>query len=115
MCVDYQLGFLTLPLPDQMNLLQTTWLDIVCFNEAYRSMPYNGVIVYADDFKCSEEESKKLGIPAELDSVSRRLAKKMTSLNVTMDEYVLLKGILLMNPGLSCDFRLSKFFIHKFS
>jgi len=94
-------GFLLLPLPDQMNLLQTTWLDIVCFNEAYRSVPYNNVIVYADDFKCNEAESKQLGIPPELDIVSRRLARKMTGLNVTMDEYVLLKAVLLLNPDVN--------------
>ena len=93
-------GFVTLSLPDQMNLLQSTWLDILCFNEAYRSVPYNGVIVYADDFMCSEVESKKLCIPAELDAVSRRLARKLSDLAVTQEEYVLLKALLLLNPGI---------------
>jgi len=92
-------GFLTLPLPDQMNLLQSTWLDIICFNVVFRSVPYEGCIVFADDFKCSESESKKFGIPASLDSVSRKLAQKMTKMMVTTEEYVLLKTVLLLNPG----------------
>jgi hypothetical protein len=84
-----------------MNLLQSTWLDILCFNEAYRSIPYNGTIVYADDFKCSEIESKRLGIPTELDCVSRQLVLKMSNLAVTKEEYLFLKTILLLNPGSS--------------
>ena len=92
-------GFLSLPLHDQMNLLQCTWLDILCFNEAFRSVPYNGTIVYADDFKCSELESKRLGIPTELDNVSRRLVLKMSRLALSREEYIFLKTILLLNPG----------------
>ena len=92
-------GFLSLPLPDQMNLLQSTWLDIICFNEAFRSIPYEGCIVFADDFKCSEAESKKFGIPSSLDTISRKLAQKMTKLMMTTEEYILLKAILLLNPG----------------
>jgi len=92
-------GFLSLPLPDQMNLLQSTWLDIICFNEAFRSTPYEGSIVFADDFKCSETESKKFGIPSSLDFVTRKLAQKMTKMMVTTEEYILLKTILLLNPG----------------
>ena len=45
------IGFISIPLPDQMNLLQSTWLDILCFNLAYRSVPYKGMLVFADDFK----------------------------------------------------------------
>jgi len=97
-CCDVS-GFLSLPLPDQMNLLQSTWLDIICFNEAFRSVPYDGFIVFADDFKCSEAESTKFGIPSSLDSVSRKLAVKMTKMTVTTEEYILLKTILLLNPG----------------
>jgi len=99
MYVCANVGFLSLPLPDQMNLLQSTWLDIICFNEAFRSVPYDGCIVFADDFKCSEDESKKFGIPSSLDSISRKLAQKMTRMMVTTEEYILLKTILLLNPG----------------
>ena len=40
-----------------MILLQSTWLDIQCFNLVFRSTPYsaNGILVYADDFRISNE------------------------------------------------------------
>lgn len=94
------LGFISLPLTDQMNLLQSTWLDVLCFNLAYRSTPYKGVLVYADDFKCTETESKKFGSPNEMDTVTRRLARKLSDMNITKEEYVLMKSMLLLNPGL---------------
>ena len=82
-----------------MNLLQSTWLDILCLNLVYRSVPYSGRLVYADDFKCTEEDAIKFGSPLELDSVARRLARKLTDLNITREEYVFLKAMLLLNPG----------------
>lgn len=93
-------GFINLPLPDQMNLLQSTWLDILCLNLVYRSAPYTGRLVYADDFKCTEDDALKFGSPLELDTVSRRLAKKLTDLNITQEEYVFLKAMLLLNPDI---------------
>ena len=92
-------GFLSLSLSDQMVLLQSTWLDIQCFNLVYRSSPYQGILVFADDFKCSEDDAIKMGSPLEYDSVSRRLAKKLSRLMITKEEYVLMKAILLLNPG----------------
>lgn len=92
-------GFVALQLTDQMNLLQMTWLDILCFNLAYRSTPYRGLLVFADDFRNSEEESARFGTPTQLNTVTRRLCKKMTDLEVTREEYILLKAMILLNPG----------------
>lgn len=92
-------GFINLQLSDQMNLLQSTWLDILCLNLAYRSSPYKGVLVFADDFKCTEEESKKYGSPPEMDTHTRKVARKLTHLSLTQEEYVFLKAMLLLNPG----------------
>ena len=92
-------GFINLALPDQMNLLQSTWLDIICLNLVYRSVPYDGRLVYADDFKCSEDDAARFGSPPELDAVSRKLARKLTDLGITREEYVVLKAMLLLNPG----------------
>ena len=50
-------GFINLSLPDQMNLLQCTWLDVLNLNLAYRSSPYKGVLAFADDFHLTEEDS----------------------------------------------------------
>ena len=82
-----------------MNLLQATWLDILCFNLSYRSAPYKGQLVYADDYIHLEGEAEKFNVPVELDGLSRRVAQKLTRLHITKEEYVLLKGMLLLNPG----------------
>ncbi|KAK2148778.1 hypothetical protein LSH36_484g04090 [Paralvinella palmiformis] len=65
---------------------------------AYRSSPYKGDLVYADDFRCTEDDSKKLGSP-EFDTVTRRLARKLTELMITKEEYVVIKTMLLLNPA----------------
>nr|AHY03422.1 estrogen receptor [Perinereis aibuhitensis] len=96
-------GFISLQLSDQMNLLQSTWLDVLCFNLAYRSTPYKGVLVFADDFQCTEEDSKKYGSPAEMDSLTRKVAKKLTSLSLTREEYVFMKAMMLLNPDANTD------------
>jgi len=92
-------GFTSLQLSDQMNLLQMTWLDVMCLNLGYRSTPYRGLLVFADDYKNSEEQTEKYGTSSQLDTVTRRLSKKMTELSITRDEYVLLKAMVLLNPG----------------
>ena len=92
-------GFINLPLADQMNLLQSTWLDILCFNLAYRSVPYKGLLVFADDFQCTEADSAKFGSPPDLDNLTRKLARKLSTLGITKEEYVLVKAMLLLNPG----------------
>jgi hypothetical protein len=97
-------GFINLSLSDQMNLLQSTWLDVLCFNLAYRSSrPYKGVLVFADDFQCTEEDSKKYGSPPDLDALSRKLARKLSDLNITREEYVLIKAMLLLNPDANVE------------
>ena len=93
--------FKSLRLCDQMSLLRSTWLDIVCLNITYRSLPYNGDIVYADDFKVSEEDSCLFGATLELDYVMRRLIRKLSDVKLTYEEYLLLKALLLFNPGYS--------------
>ena len=40
-----------------------------------------------------------MGSPLMYDAVSRQLAKKLTLLKITKEEYVLMKAILLLNPG----------------
>lgn len=96
-------GFINLPLSDQMNLLQSTWLDVLCFNLAFRSTPYKGLLVHADDFKCTEDDTKKYGSPVEMDTIARKLARKLSDLNVTKEEYVIMKSMLLLNPDVCVD------------
>jgi hypothetical protein len=92
-------GFSSLPLVDQMMLLQKTWIDVLYLNFSYRSMPHRGTqLVFSDDFQISSGELKKYGLPVDLCSLSLQMAKKMATLAISKDEYVLLKAVLLFNP-----------------
>lgn len=82
-----------------MNLLQHSWLEILCLNLCYRSSPYSGYLRFAQDFSISESDATIYMSNSELDSLTRKLAKKMTALDVSREEYVILKALLLCNPG----------------
>nr|AXP83841.1 estrogen-related receptor gamma [Sepia latimanus] len=97
-------GFASLPLGDQMNLLQHSWLEILCLNLAHRSCPYNHFLKFAEDFKIDQEQAANTyGCSPEMDNLSRKLASKITSLGVTKEEYILLKALILCNPDVTPD------------
>lgn len=93
-------GFCTLSLSDQMNLLQHSWLEILCLNLVFRSCPYNGYLKFAEDLQLSVDECKLCHCSPELDGLSRKLAKKFTEMEVTKEEYLLLKAMTLCNIGI---------------
>ncbi|KAK3093064.1 hypothetical protein FSP39_010639 [Pinctada imbricata] len=93
-------GFCTLSLIDQMNLLQHSWLEILCLNLVFRSCPYNGYLKFAEDLQLSVEDAKMCQCSPELDSLSRKLAKKFTNMGVTKEEYLLLKAMTLCNTDI---------------
>lgn len=95
----FKTGFCTLSLSDQMNLLQHSWLEILCLNLVFRSCPYNGYLKFAEDLQLSVDECKLCHCSPELDGISRKLAKKFTDMEVTKEEYLLLKAMTLCNIG----------------
>lgn len=90
-------GFSNLELYHQMNLLQNSWLEVMCLGLVYRSCPYDGSVCYAEDLRVSEEKADVCKIPQDLDSQIRKACRKFTSLRVSLEEYVLLKTIVLCN------------------
>ena len=51
-------------------------------------------------FQLSSDDIEQFGIPPELCTSLLLLAKKLSSLALSVEEYVLLKAIVLLNPGL---------------
>ncbi|XP_048737503.1 steroid hormone receptor ERR2-like isoform X1 [Ostrea edulis] len=96
-------GFCTLSLSDQMNLLQHSWLEILCLNLVFRSCPYNGYLKFAEDLQLSVDECKLCHCSPELDGLSRKLAKKFTEMEVTKEEYLLLKAMTLCNIDVAIE------------
>lgn len=59
--LDSFLGFIDLPLNDQMKLLQVTWAELLTLQVAYRSIPFNGKLLFAKDFWLDERSAKECG------------------------------------------------------
>lgn len=57
----FVLGFIDLPLNDQMKLLQVTWAELLTLQLAHRSIPYNGRLNFAKDFWLDERSAKECG------------------------------------------------------
>lgn len=55
------LGFIELPLNDQMKLLQLTWAELLTIQLAYHSIPFTGKLVFAKDFWLDEKSAKECG------------------------------------------------------
>lgn len=90
-------GFSSLSLSDQMNLLQHSWLEINLLNLIFRSSPYKGTLKLAEDLNLTVGEAERFKCAMELDSLTRKMCRKFTSMGITREEYLLLKSIILCN------------------
>ena len=82
-----------------MNLLQHSWLEINLLNLIFRSSPYQGTLKLAEDFHLSVGDAERYNCAMELDSLTRKMCRKFTSMGITCEEYLLLKSIILCNIG----------------
>lgn len=74
------IGFIELPLNDQMKLLQMTWAELLTLQLAYRSIPFSGKLVFAKDFWLDERTAKACGA-SELFSHVRSKTISIVQLN----------------------------------
>ncbi|XP_026544473.1 steroid hormone receptor ERR1 [Pseudonaja textilis] len=89
-------GFPALSLADQMSVLQSVWLEVLLLGVAWRSLPCEDEIVFAEDFALDEEAARMAGL-LELSSVVLQLVRKYRALRLEREEYVLLKALALAN------------------
>ena len=74
----------------------------------FRSLPYEGNIAFAEDFLVDLELSDQIGM-SDLHSIFNQLHKRLKSLKISKEEFVLMKSIVLVNAGLT--FQISKFIV----
>uniref|UniRef100_A0A4W3HX00 NR LBD domain-containing protein n=1 Tax=Callorhinchus milii TaxID=7868 RepID=A0A4W3HX00_CALMI len=55
-------GFPALSLGDQMSLLQAGWMELLLLGVAYRSLPYEEELVYAEDYILDVERARVTGL-----------------------------------------------------
>nr|XP_003230133.2 PREDICTED: steroid hormone receptor ERR1 [Anolis carolinensis] len=89
-------GFPALSLADQMSVLQSVWLEVLLLGVAWRSLPCEDEIVFAEDFALDEEAARTAGL-LELSGVVLQLVRKYRALRLEREEYVLLKALALAN------------------
>lgn len=89
-------GFSSLSLSDQMSVLQSAWLEVLVLAVAFRSLPFDDEIVFAEDYVMDEELSKRAGL-TDLNGAINQLARKYRALQLDREEFVLLKAIALTN------------------
>lgn len=64
----------------------------------FRSLPYDGDLVFAENFVVDSELSAEVGM-TELYSVFNQLHRRLKALQITKEEFVLMKSIALVNAG----------------
>uniref|UniRef100_A0A336KLY2 CSON010625 protein n=1 Tax=Culicoides sonorensis TaxID=179676 RepID=A0A336KLY2_CULSO len=94
-------GFLDLPLNDQMRLLQVSWTEILTLMLVYRSVPFTGRLYFASDFWLDERIAEECDA-IELYNQYSLVAQRFDRINISKEEYYLLKALALSN----CDIRL---------
>lgn len=81
-----------------MSVLQSVWLEVLLLGVAWRSLPCEDEIVFAEDFALDEEAARTAGL-LELSGVVLQLVRKYRTLRLEREEYVLLKALALANSG----------------
>ncbi|XP_015439932.1 PREDICTED: steroid hormone receptor ERR2 isoform X2 [Dufourea novaeangliae] len=95
-------GFSTLALNDQMRLLQSTWAEILTFSLAWRSMPNNGRLRFAQEFTLDERLARECHC-TELYTHCIQIVERLQRLGLTREEYYMLKALILANSDARSD------------
>ncbi|XP_010901827.3 steroid hormone receptor ERR2 isoform X2 [Esox lucius] len=89
-------GFSSLSLTDQMSLLQSAWMEVLVLSIVFRSLAFEGELVYADDYVVDEEHARLSGL-LDLHVAILPLVQRYKKLQVEKEEFVMLKAIALLN------------------
>nr|XP_006824830.1 PREDICTED: estrogen receptor-like isoform X2 [Saccoglossus kowalevskii] len=93
-------GYTTLELDDQVRLLENSWLEILLISLCYKSMQYKGERIYfAQGLTIGREEYAASGF-SDLCQHIAALANKFFALCITLEEFVCLKALVLVNSAM---------------
>ncbi|XP_015171692.1 PREDICTED: steroid hormone receptor ERR1 isoform X2 [Polistes dominula] len=95
-------GFSSLALNDQMRLLQSTWAEILTFSLAWRSVPNNGRLWFAQDFSLDERQARECHC-IELYTHCIQIVERIQRLGLIKEEYYVLKALILANSDARSD------------
>ncbi|XP_051955310.1 glucocorticoid receptor-like isoform X3 [Xyrauchen texanus] len=91
-------GFRNLHLDDQMTLLQCSWLFLMSFSLGWRSYQQcdGGMLCFAPDLVINEERMKLPYMSEQCDQMLK-IANELVRLQVSYDEYLCMKVLLLLS------------------
>uniref|UniRef100_A0A665WYL3 Estrogen receptor n=1 Tax=Echeneis naucrates TaxID=173247 RepID=A0A665WYL3_ECHNA len=92
-------GFLQLSLHDQVQLLESSWLEVLMIGLIWRSIHYPGKLIFAQDLILDRNEGDCVEGMAEIFDMLLATASRFRMLKLKPEEFVCLKAIILLNSG----------------
>ncbi|KAG7239211.1 hypothetical protein INR49_029964 [Caranx melampygus] len=92
-------GFLQLSLHDQVQLLESSWLEILMIGLIWRSIHCPGKLIFAQDLILDRNEGDCVEGMAEIFDMLLATASRFRMLKLKPEEFVCLKAIILLNSG----------------
>nr|QEP54294.1 estrogen receptor alpha [Epinephelus fuscoguttatus x Epinephelus polyphekadion] len=92
-------GFLQLGLHDQVQLLESSWLEVLMIGLIWRSIHCPGKLIFAQDLILDRTEGNCVEGMAEIFDMLLATASRFRLLKLKPEEFVCLKAIILLNSG----------------
>uniref|UniRef100_A0A3Q3FVC0 Estrogen receptor n=1 Tax=Labrus bergylta TaxID=56723 RepID=A0A3Q3FVC0_9LABR len=92
-------GFLQLTLHDQVQLLESSWLEVLMIGLIWRSIHCPGKLIFAQDLILDRSEGNCVEGMAEIFDMLLATASRFRILKLKPEEFVCLKAIILLNSG----------------
>nr|O42132.1 RecName: Full=Estrogen receptor; Short=ER; AltName: Full=ER-alpha; AltName: Full=Estradiol receptor; AltName: Full=Nuclear receptor subfamily 3 group A member 1 [Pagrus major]BAA22517.1 estrogen receptor [Pagrus major] len=92
-------GFLQLSLHDQVQLLESSWLEVLMIGLIWRSIHCPGKLIFAQDLILDRSEGDCVEGMAEIFDMLLATASRFRMLKLKPEEFVCLKAIILLNSG----------------
>ncbi|XP_068609648.1 estrogen receptor [Brachionichthys hirsutus] len=92
-------GFLQLSLHDQVQLLESSWLEVLMIGLIWRSIHCPGKLIFAQDIILDRNEGDCVEGMAEIFDMLLATTSRFRVLKLKPEEFVCLKAIILLNSG----------------
>ncbi|XP_033991292.1 estrogen receptor-like [Trematomus bernacchii] len=92
-------GFLQLGLHAQVQLLESSWLEVLMFGLIWRSIHCPGKLIFAQDLILDRNDANCVEGMAEIFDMLLATASRFRLLKLKPEEFVCLKAIILLNSG----------------
>ncbi|XP_067239938.1 estrogen receptor isoform X2 [Chanodichthys erythropterus] len=92
-------GFQDLSLHDQVQLLESSWLEVLMIGLIWRSIHSPGKLIFAQDLILDRSEGECVEGMAEIFDMLLATVARFRSLKLKLEEFVCLKAIILLNSG----------------